>query len=378
MIYLDNAATTRTDPTVLAAMEPFFTSEYGNASSIHQMGKRADTTLNASRKVIADRIGASPGEIIFTSGGTESDALAIRGSAYALQQKGRHLITSSLEHAAVLETCKQLEREGFSMTFLSADAEGFVKPETLRDAIQPDTILVSIMHGNNEVGTIQDLAALAQICKHAGVRFHSDAVQTFCKVPIDVRTIPVDLLSLSAHKIHGPKGIGALYVRQGTRLAPQQRGGEHEFKLRAGTVNVPGAMGFAKAVELCTEEKVFQMTALREYFIAEVQSAIPDVRLNGSALQRLCNNVSLGFKHVEADSLLALLDEQGICVSTGSACESYSLEPSHVLQAMKVPAEYAQGTLRFTLSRYTTKDELDKTVEILKAAVEKLRKQSGR
>ena len=376
MIYLDNAAATRTDPAVVEAMLPYFAEQYGNSSSVHQMGKSVAEALEHVRTVIANKLHASPGEILFTSGGTESDALAIRGLAYANQQKGKHLITSQIEHAAVLETCKQLEREGFIVTYLPVDHEGTISPDALKAAIRSDTILVSVMHANNEIGTIQDLATLGKICKEAGVKFHSDAVQSFCKVPIDVSVFPVDALSLSAHKIHGPKGIGALYLRSGTRIAPQQRGGEHEFKLRAGTVNVPGAVGFAKAVMLMDEGQNLQVQALRDYFVSEVLRRIPDARLNGSALQRLCNNISLAFKHVEADSLLALLDGQGICVSTGSACESYSLEPSHVLQAIKLPAEWAQGTLRFTLSRFTTKEELDQTVIVLENSVAELRGKS--
>ena len=374
--YLDNAATTKVDPRVLEAMQPYLLEEYGNSASVHQMGKRADAALAEARATIANVLNASPGEILFTSGGTESDALAIRGIAYAMQQKGKHLITSQIEHAAVLETHRQLEREGFSVTYLSPNAEGVIAPDALRAALKPDTVLVSIMHANNEIGTIQDIVALATICKSAGVKFHSDAVQSFCKIPIDVQQIPVDALSLSAHKIHGPKGVGALYLRSGTRLAPQQRGGEHEFKIRAGTVNVPGAVGFAKAVTLMDEVQNLQVQALRDYFIAEVLRRIPDTRLNGPSLNRLCNNASIAFKHVEADSLLALLDEQGICVSTGSACESYSLEPSHVLQAIKLPAEWAQGTLRFTLSRFTTQEELDYAIAVLEKIVAELRSKS--
>lgn len=374
-VYLDNAATTKVDDAVATAMLSYLTEQYGNPSSLHQHGKRAQEVLEQARSAIAEKLHASPGEVLFTSGGTESDALVIRGVAYALQQKGKHLITSQIEHAAVLESCKQLEREGFAVTYLPVDAYGLVAPENVRAAIRPDTILVSIMHANNEIGTIQDISAIGEICKQAGVKFHSDAVQSFGKVPIDVRAIPVDLLSLSAHKIHGPKGIGALYVRSGTRIAPQQRGGEQEFKLRAGTVNVAGAVGFAKAIELMDEAQNLQVQALRDYFISEVLK-IPDTRLNGPALNRLCNNASMAFKHIEADSLLALLDEQGICVSTGSACESYSLEPSHVLQAIKLPAAWAQGTLRFTLSRFTTKEELDYTIAKLAELVAQLHAKS--
>lgn len=375
-VYLDNAATTKVDPRVLEAMQPYFLEEYGNPASVHQHGKRGQAALEQARVTIAKTLNATPGEILFTSGGTESDALAIRGIAYAMQQKGKHLVTSQIEHAAVLETCKQLESEGFTVTYLSPDAEGFIAPDALRAALKPDTMLVSLMHANNEIGTVQDLAVLGKICRDAGVKFHSDAVQSFGKVPIDVRHIPVDALSLSAHKIHGPKGIGALYLRQGTRIAPQQRGGEQEFKLRAGTVNVPGAVGFAKAATLMDEVQILQVQALRDYFTTEVLRRIPDTRLNGPSLNRLCNNVSIAFKHVEADSLLALLDEGGICVSTGSACESYSLEPSHVLQAIKLPAAWAQGTLRFTLSRFTTQEELDYTLRVLEKTVAELRGKS--
>jgi cysteine desulfurase len=342
---------------------------------MHQKGQDAKRALEEAREVIAKRLNASYDEIIFTSGGTESDNLAIKGVAFANANKGKHIITTKIEHPAVQNSCKFLEKEGFSVTYLGVDKEGFVSIDELKKAIRKDTILVTMIHGNNEIGTVQDIEAIGKVCKEKGVIFHIDAVQSFAKVPVDVKRQPVDLISMSAHKIHGPKGIGALYIRKGTNLVQISHGGGHEFKLRAGTENVPGAVGFAKAVRLMSESDVDKVAKLRDRFIAGVEREIAEVKLNGPrGERRLCNNVNISFANVEGEALGAYLDADGICTSTGSACASHSLEPSHVLLAIGVPKEIANGTLRMTLSRFTTEQEIDYTISALKKYVQKLRK----
>jgi len=372
-VYLDNGATTKVAPEVVKAMIPYFTEQYGNASSLHGFGQAAKEALDNARAVIAKRINAEPEEIIFTSGGTESNNLAIKGIAYAHKDKGNHIITSKIEHPAVLAACATLEREGFKISYIDVDKEGFVKLGQLEKTITDKTILVTIMHANNEVGTIEPIKEIGEICKKHKVIFHSDAVQSFTKVPIDIKKINVDLVSLSSHKIHGPKGVGALYIRKGIKIKKLADGGGHEFRIRAGTENIPGIVGFAKAVELVKEKDIQHMTKLRDTLIAELL-AIPHTQLNGSKKERLCNNVNISFHYIEGESLLMSLDDNGIAVSTGSACSSHSLTPSHVLMALGLKAEIAHGSIRFTLSKYTTEKEINYTIKIVKEVVEKLRK----
>jgi cysteine desulfurase len=373
--YLDNGATTMVDPKVVNGMLPFFTESYGNASSMHFKGQEAKRAIDESRETIAKRLNAGFDEIIFTSGGTESNNLAIKGVAFANMKRGRHIITTKIEHPATQNSCKFLEREGFEVTYLGVDKEGFVNPEDIKKAIRKDTILVTIIHGNNEIGTVQDMDVIGRLCKEKGVLFHIDAVQSFTKVPIDTKRQHVDLISVSAHKIHGPKGVGALYIRKGTNIVQMVHGGGHEFKMRAGTENVPGAVGFAKAVRMVSESDIKKIAKLRDRFIAAIEKEIPEVKLNGPrGDRRLCNNVNISFANVEGEALGAYLDADGICTSTGSACASHSLEPSHVLIAIGVPKEVANGTLRMTLSRFTTEEEVDYAVSALKKYVQKLRK----
>jgi cysteine desulfurase len=370
--YLDNGATTKTDERVVETMLPYFTEHYGNASSLHSAGSDASRALENARKAIAARIGAMPEEIIFTSGGTESDNLAIKGAAYANRARGNHIITSRIEHPAALNSCRRLEQEGFKVTYLGVDSEGFVDPLELEKSITPKTILVSIMHANNEIGTIEPIEKIGAICRKRHVLFHTDAVQSFGKIALDMRTVHVDLLSASSHKIHGPKGIGFLYVRKGTLIERLTDGGSHEFNLRAGTENVAGAVGFAKAVELMNDKDILKMRILRDRLI-EGLLAIPNTRLNGSRDQRLCNNVNISFEFIEGEGILFMLNDKGIEVSTGSACSTKSLEPSHVLLAIGLRHEVAHGSIRFTLSRYTTEAEIDYTIENVREAVARLR-----
>ena len=372
-VYLDNAATTKTASEVVEDMQPFFIEKYGNASSIHSFGEAAKDALENAREKLAGYINAEPEQIIFTSGGTESDNLAIKGAAYALRNKGKHIITSKFEHHAVLECCQSIEKEGFDVTYLGISRDGFVNPEEVRKAIRKDTVLVTIMHANNEVGTIQDIEKIGGICREKGILFHTDAVQSLGKVPIDVSGIPVDFVSFSAHKIHGPKGIGALFIRDKKKILPLFHGGSQEFGLRPGTENVAGAVGFAKAVDMLSEADVSRMAELRDYLIEKLLE-IPEACLNGSRENRLCNNVNVSFSFIEGESILLGLDDKGIAVSTGSACTSRKLEPSHVLLAMGVKPEDAHGSIRLSLSRYTTKEELDYVIRAVKDVVESLRK----
>ncbi len=375
-VYLDNGATTMVDKDVEKAMLPYFTKNYGNASSLHQFGQEAKEALEKSREVIAKRINADPKEIVFTSGGSEADNLAIKGVAYANKDKGNHIITTKVEHHAVDNSCKALEKEGFDVTWLNVDKEGFVDLFELKKAITKETILVSIIHGNNEVGTIQDIEAIGEICRKNDVHFHSDTVQSFTKVPIDVKKQNIDLASFSAHKIHGPKGVGALFVKKGTKIKKLVDGGSQESDLRAGTENIPYIVGFAKAVDIANEEHCKEMSELRDYFIEQIEKEISEVIVNGSREKRLCNNANIIFKYIEGEALLLRLDDKGIAVSTGSACSSKDLRPSHVLTAMGLPAATAHGSIRFTLSRFTTKEELDYTIKNVKEAVADLRKLS--
>lgn len=373
-IYLDNGATTMTDEKVVKAMLPYFTKRYGNPSSLHTQGFAAKDALTHARNVIADSINAKPEEIIFTSGGTESNNLAIKGIAFANKDRGNHIITTVAEHKCILRACRWLESWGFKVTYLPIDEQGFVNPKDVEKAITKKTILVSIMHANNEVGTIQDLEALGKICEDHNVYFHTDACQSYTKVPIDVKAQHVTMMSINSHKINGPKGVGALFVRKGTIITPLLHGGEHEFKKRAGTENIPGIVGFAKAVKLAKKKHVKHMMRLRDRLIDGLLE-IPGTRLNGPRGQaRLCNNINVSFAGIEGEAIGGYLDRKFIASSTGSACSEAQLEPSHVLDAMGLSAEEANGSLRLTLSRYTTEKDIDRTVAVLPKIVAKLRK----
>jgi cysteine desulfurase len=374
-VYLDNGATTKVDPRVLKAMMPYFSKAYGNASSLHRAGRDAGKVMEAARGTLAKKINADASEIIFTSGGTESDNLALRGVAYA--KKRGHIITTKIEHPAVLNTCKALASEGFEVTFLDIDSEGFVGINELEKAIRNDTILVSVIHGNNEIGTIQDVAKIGVVCRRRGIIFHTDAVQSFAKVAIDVRKMNIDLLSISGHKLNGPKGVGALYVRKGVMLKPAYTGGPHETGIRPGTENIPGIVGLAKAAELTSPKAIRQMTLLRDKLIKGLLS-IPESYLNGAkGSERLCNNVNVSFRSVEGEALLMYLDTKGVCVSTGSACSSREEGPSHVLQAIGVDPECVMGSIRLTLSKFTTQKEIDYAIKAVKETVSHLRKISA-
>jgi len=380
-VYVDNSATTRTDPEVVKAMEIFFTEKYGNASSLHSFGVESAEAFEKARDVVAKKLNADPREIVFTSGGTESDNLAIKGVVYANKGKGNHIVTSKIEHPAVLSTCEELEKEGFEVSYIGVDGEGFVDLEELKKVIRKDTILVSIMHGNNEVGVVQDIGKIGKIVHDGGALFHTDAVQSFTKVMIDVKKDNVDLLSISSHKIHGPNGVGALFVKKGVKVKKLADGGHHEFDLRGGTENVPGAVGFAKAVELVNDEELKKMCELRDYLSNRLLKEIPNSRLNGplgdkDGSRRLCNNVNVAFKHIEGEGILLKLDIKGIAVSTGSACSSQSLKPSHVLTAIGMKPEDAHGTIRITLSRENTREEMDYIADSLKEVTAELRKLS--
>ena len=380
-VYLDNAATTRTSPEVVEAMLPYFTEVYGNPSSLHTDAQEAAKAIGEARKKVAAAIHAvSAEEIIFTGGGSESDNMVLRGIAHAYQKKGKHIITSAVEHHAVLHTLEAMEREGIAeVTYLPVDADGKVSVSDVEAAIRPDTILVSIMFANNEVGTIMPIPEIGAVCRAHDVLFHTDAVQAVGHLPIDVQAMQIDMLSLSAHKFHGPKGIGALYVRKGVRLPALILGGGQERRKRAGTENVPGIVGLGCAIEnavLHMEENAAHMQKLRDKLIAGIPAAIPDVKLNGHPVDRLPNNVNFSIRYIEGESMLLMLDINGIAASSGSACTSGSLDPSHVLLAMGLPHEVAHGSLRLTLSEYTTEQEIDYTLELLPKIVERLRAMS--
>jgi len=378
-VYLDYAATTPTDPEVMAAMEPYYFEKFGNASSLHAYGQEAKKALEDSRQSLADFIGAKPEEIVFTSGGTESDNFALLGAAYALEKKGNHIITSAIEHHAISEPAKFLEKKGFKVTYLGVDKDGLVSGDDLKKAITDKTILVSIMHANNEIGTLQPIDQLGKIAKEKGIYFHTDAVQTVGHIPIKVDQLNVDLLSLSAHKFYGPKGVGALYIRKGTRLETFLRGGDQERGRRASTHNITGIVGLAKAVELCQktmESEIKFQSLLRDRLIKEIPIRVPEVRLNGHPEKRLPNNVNFSIKYIEGESMLLSLDMLGIACSTGSACTSSSLEPSHVLLAIGLDHATAHGSLRITLGRFTRESDIDYFLEKLPLVVQKLRAMS--
>ena len=378
-IYLDYAATTPCDPEVLEAMEPYFFEKFGNASSLYALGQEAKAAVENARTTLASFLGAAPEEIVFTSGGSESDNQAIKGVAYALEKKGNHIITTAIEHHAITEPCKFLEKHGFKVTCVGVDQYGRVSPEGIKKAITDKTILISVMHANNEIGTIQPIAEIGRIAREKGIYFHTDAVQTVGHIPVKVNELNVDLLSLSAHKFYGPKGVGALYIRKGTRVETFLHGGDQEKGRRASTSNTPGIVGLAKAIELCAgkmaEESGFQM-ALRDKLIKEIPSRISEVHLNGHPTQRLPNNVNFSIEYIEGESILLNLDLLGIACSTGSACTSSNLEPSHVLLATGLPVEVAHGSLRISIGRWTTQQEIDYFLDNLPKVVAKLRAMS--
>jgi len=380
-IYLDHNATTPLHPLVLEAMLPYLKEEYGNASSIHAKGREAREAVEKAREIIASFLGTKPNTIYFTSGGTESNNFTLKGIGFKNREKGAHLISTRIEHPCVLDTCKFMESQGFGVTFLPVDREGQVHPEDLKKAITDRTILVSVMHANNEVGTIQPIAELSRIVKEHGIYFHTDAVQTFGKIPVKVDELGADLLSVSGHKLYGPKGVGFLYIRKDVRILPHQHGGHHERRLRAGTENVAGIVGLGKAVLLAQEEmekRISHLHKLEEKFYQGVLKRLDEVILNGHPTERVPGTVNLGIKGVEGESMAINLDLQGICISTGSACTAGSLEPSHVLVAMGVPAEYARGTVRFSLGYENTEEEIAYCIDEVSKIVKRLRKIVGK
>ncbi len=376
MIYLDNAATTRTAPEVVEAMLPYFTEVYGNPGAIYSMGSAGKKAVSMARRAVASVIGAGQGEIYFTSGGTEADNWALKAAAEGCRDKGRHIITTKIEHPAVLRTCDYLEENGYQVTRLDVDRDGLVDPENLKAAIRPDTVLISVMFANNEIGVLEPVGEIGAIARERGILFHTDAVQAFGQVPIDVEEMKIDMLSASAHKLNGPKGVGMLYVRDGLKIGSFVHGGGQESKRRAGTENVPGIVGFGAAADRALrvmEENGRRERELRDYLIERIEAQIPWCRLNGHREKRLPGNVNFSFQFVEGESVLIMLDIKGICASGGSACTSGSREPSHVLSAIGLNSEEARGSLRFTLSAENTKEELDETVEALKDILDRLR-----
>ena len=378
-IYLDKAATTKTAKEVVDAMLPYFTEQFGNPSSIYSIGAAAKEAVSGARQTIARSLGAKDNEIYFTAGGSEADNWALKATAEAYAAKGRHIITSAIEHHAVLHTCQYLEKNGYEVTYVGVDENGILKVDELEAAIREDTILISVMFANNEIGTIQPIERIGEIAKEHGILFHTDAVQAYGQLPIDVDRYHIDMLSASGHKLNGPKGIGFIYIRKGVKIRSLIHGGGQERARRAGTENVPGIVGLgvaaARAVERM-EEKAAKETKLRDYLIGRIEEEVPYCRLNGDRQRRLPNNVNFSFRFVEGESLLIMLDMEGICASSGSACTSGSLDPSHVLLAIGLPHEIAHGSLRLTLGEDTTREELDTVVEAVKKIVERLRAMS--
>lgn len=378
-IYLDNAATTRTAKEVVDAMLPYFSEHYGNASSIYKLGADSKKAINKARETVAESLGVTPQEIYFTAGGSESDNWALVATAEAYESKGKHIITSKIEHHAILHTCDYLEKRGYEITYIDVDDNGIVNLEDLKAAIRPDTILISIMYANNEIGTIQPIKEIGEIASEKGILFHTDGVQAYGHIPISLKECKVDMFSASGHKFHGPKGIGFLYIKQGVKIRSFIHGGAQERSRRAGTENVPGIVGMAAAAEYAfagLEERMKKEIALRDYLIERIEKEIPYCRLNGDRESRLPNNVNFSFQFVEGESLLIMLDMKGICASSGSACTSGSLDPSHVLLAIGLPHEIAHGSLRLTLSEENTKEEMDYVVENIKEIVARLRQMS--
>ena len=376
LIYLDNAATTKTAPEVVEAMLPYFTEYYGNPSSIYDFAQKSKEAVNKGRQQIADVLNAKKEEIYFTAGGSEADNWALKATFEAYKSKGNHIITTKIEHHAILHTCEYLEKRGAKITYLDVDENGIVRLDELEKAITPETILISVMFANNEIGSIQPIKEIGRIAKEHGILFHTDAVQAFCQVPIDVDECNIDMLSSSGHKINGPKGIGFLYIRKGVKIRSFVHGGAQERKRRAGTENVPGIVGYGAAAERAMKnmkERTEKEIELRDYLINRLTTEIPYSRLNGDRVKRLPNNVNVSFQFIEGESMLLMLDQNGICASSGSACTSGSLDPSHVLLAIGVPHEVAHGSLRLTLSEETTKEDIDFTVDKLKEIVPYLR-----
>lgn len=379
VIYLDNAATTKVRPEVVEAMLPFYTEHYGNPSSVYDFATPCKEAMARTREVIADALGANANEIYFTNGGTEADNWALTATAEAYASKGKHIITTKIEHHAIIHTGAYLESRGFEVTYLPVDETGLVNLDELKKAIRPDTILISVMFANNEIGTIEPIKVIGEIAKEHGILFHTDAVQAFAHEPIHVDELHIDMLSASAHKFHGPKGVGFLYIRKGVKIRSFIHGGAQERKRRAGTENVPGIVGMGKAVEIAMERMESirsKETELRDYLIKRVMEEVPYTRLNGHPTKRLSNNANFAFQFIEGESLLIMLDMDGICGSSGSACTSGSLDPSHVLLSTGLPHEIAHGSLRLTLSEETTKEEIDFTIDSIKKIVERLRSMS--
>ncbi len=378
-VYLDNAATTSTKKEVVDAMYPFFTESFGNPSSVYDFAAKNKKAVNDSRQTIADALHADVRDIYFTAGGSESDNWALIATAEAYENKGKHIITSKIEHHAILHTCDYLESRGFEITYIDVDENGILKLDELKKAIRPDTILISVMFANNEIGTIQPIKEIGEIAKEHDILFHTDAVQAFGQIPINVDELHIDMLSASGHKLHGPKGIGFLYIRKGLKLRSFIHGGAQERKRRAGTENVPGIVGLGKAVSIAVEtmdERIKHETEVRDYMIEKIKKTIPYCRLNGDRTKRLPNNINFSFQFVEGESLLIMLDMEGICASSGSACTSGSLDPSHVLLAIGLPHEIAHGSLRMTLSEETTIEDADYVIDKLQGIVAKLRSMS--
>lgn len=379
IIYLDNAATTKTAPEAVQAMLPYFTEYYGNASSIYGLGAESKKAITEVREVIAKSLNADPSEIYFTAGGSESDNWALIAAAESCEGKGKHIITSKIEHHAVLHTCQYLEKKGYEVTYVDVDENGILKLEELEKAIRPDTILISVMFANNEIGTLQPVKEIGELAKENGILFHTDAVQAYGHVPIDVEECHIDMLSASGHKLNGPKGVGFLYIRKGVKIRSFVHGGAQERRRRAGTENVPGIVGLGAAAELAfskLEVRMEKERGLRDYLIGRIENEIPYCRLNGDRNKRLPNNVNFSFQFIEGESLLIMLDMKGICASSGSACTSGSLDPSHVLLAIGLPHETAHGSLRLTLSEENTMEEMDFVVDSVKEIVNRLRQMS--
>ena len=379
LIYLDNAATTKTSEEVVAAMLPYFTEYYGNPSSVYEFASESKKAVSNARRTIAETLGAQENEIYFTAGGSEADNWALKATAEAYQSKGKHIITTKIEHHAILHTAEYLEKRGFEITYIGVDENGVVKVDELKKAIRPDTILISVMFANNEIGTIQPIKEIGEIAKKHGVLFHTDAVQAYGQLPINVDELHIDMLSSSGHKLNGPKGIGFLYIRKGVKIRSFVHGGAQERKRRAGTENVPGIVGYGKAAEIAAKtmkERTAKEIELRDHLIDRVLAEVPYTRLNGHRTNRLPNNANFSFQFVEGESLLILLDNNGICASSGSACTSGSLDPSHVLLAIGLPHEIAHGSLRLTLSAETTMEDIDFVVDCIKQIIERLRSMS--
>lgn len=378
-IYLDNAATTKTHSKAVEAMMPYFSQHYGNASSIYGLGAESKKAINQARETIAESLGVTPQEIYFTAGGSESDNWALVAAAEAYEAKGKHIITSKIEHHAVLHTCQYLEKRGYEVTYIDVDENGILKLEDLKAAIRPDTILISVMYANNEIGSLQPIREIGEIASSHGILFHTDGVQAYGHIPISLPEDKVDMFSASGHKFHGPKGIGFLYIRKGVKIRSFIHGGAQERSRRAGTENVPGIVGMGEAARLAFEnlpQRMEKETALRDYLMERIEKEIPYCRLNGDRIRRLPNNVNYSFQFVEGESLLIMLDRKGICASSGSACTSGSLDPSHVLLAIGLPHEIAHGSLRLTLSEENTREEIDYVVDSIKEIVERLRNMS--